>query len=72
MIKDNRIYYVRGVPTCDVYEICELVIRTATDDYCIGYDVDTKQAFYFRLEDDNVFCNRSEAEEYLQALKDRS
>lgn len=63
MVIGDIVYYARVIPYCDIYEICELRIRTVKDGYFVGIDKRDKHAYCFNLTnlDVNVFYNRSEA-----------
>ena len=47
--KGQIVYYARILPSVDIFEILELKIRTVEDDYFVGTDNNTQQAFLFRL-----------------------
>lgn len=36
-IKDI-VYYARIIPTCNIYDVCELTIRTVNKDWFVGID----------------------------------
>lgn len=66
--KGDILYVARIIPSCGIYEIIELKIRTVEDTYFVGTDKYTKQAFlygYGALET-KVFRDRNKA---LQLVK---
>lgn len=69
MEKGDVVYYCDVVPSCNTYEIVELVIRTIGEDWAAGYDAKTKQAHLFKFDmfDKYVFADRYSA---LEALKE--
>lgn len=62
------IYYARVIPFCDIYEICELTIRTWKDSWFVGVDKRTKQAFLLGNDciGETVFYNRVDALEKVK------
>lgn len=61
--KNNVLYYARILPDTDIYEVCELTIRTITTDYFVGIDKYDKHAYLFGLSSigKEVFCDRKDA-----------
>ena len=57
----NHLYYARIIPKSGIYDVCELIIRTITDDYFVGIDKRDKHAFLFGYNaiDDTVFDDRN-------------
>ena len=57
------VYYARIIPNVNVYEVSELRIRTATDNWYVGVDTKDKQAIYFQESDidSKIFLKRSNA-----------
>ena len=41
----NHLYYARIIPKSGIYDVCELIIRTITDDYFVGIDKMDKHAY---------------------------
>lgn len=70
MDKNQTVYYARSVPNCNIFEVCELVVRTVAPTYCTGYDVKTKQAFCFSQEDPNIFDSYLDAINYMRERKE--
>ena len=68
---DERIFFARTVPLCDIYEVIELNVRTVKGDWFVGVDINTRQAFPFDESDIGtlVFSTRKEAEEVVKAAK---
>lgn len=72
--KKDVLYYTRIVPTCGMYDLCELVVRGVYDNYFVGIDKRDKQAFLFNFSDIGkvVFENRKQALEIvLEAQKNK-
>lgn len=49
--KGDTVYWARIVPSCDLYEVEELKLRTVEDTYAVGIEKHTKQAFLFNYTD---------------------
>lgn len=73
MEKGDRVYFCDVVPSCSIYEILELTIRTVADGWYVGVDEKTKQAHLFGADmiDEYVFKNRSDALEALKVLRSK-
>jgi len=71
MLKDDRVFLCDVVPSCNTYEVIELVIRTVGEDYAVGVDEKTKQAHLFKFDmlDKYVFTTRFDAVEALKILR---
>lgn len=52
--KKDRMYYARILPTADVYDVCDLIIRTVEDDWFVGMDKRDKHAYLFQDRDVGV------------------
>ncbi len=67
----NTVYFARAIPSVDIYEILELIIRSSGDDWVIGVDSSTRQAFPFSKSEVGtlIFSTRAEAEEIVKAAK---
>ena len=64
MLKKNQIvYYARIIQTTGIYEVCELKIRTVTDNWFVGVDKRDKHAYLFYEKDigKTIYFNRAEA-----------
>lgn len=61
--KKDKMYYARILPSADVYDVCELTIRTVADDWFVGIDKHDKHAYIFNNSDIDkfVFENRDKA-----------
>lgn len=61
--KKDKLYYARIVPNCNIYDLCELIVRTVTDRYFVGVDKQDKRAYLFTYEDLGtlVFEERNDA-----------
>lgn len=69
MNKRDTVYYARIFPNVGMYELDELKIRTVTDEYFVGIEKRSKQAFLFQYSDIGkvIFTNRQDA---LNKVKD--
>lgn len=69
--KDNIVYYARVVSACDIYEVLQLSIRTVTDNWFVGLDTATRQAYPFDNKDIEVliFSDKKSAEGVVKAAK---
>ena len=56
-------YYARILPSADVYDVCELTIRTVADSWFVGIDKHDKHAYIFNNSDIGkiVFEDRNKA-----------
>lgn len=66
--KGDKLYFARIIPKVNIYDVCELRIRTVEKDYFVGIDKRDKQAHVFgynRLDED-LFKNRSDALKKVQ------
>ena len=66
--KGDKLYFARIIPKVNIYDVCELRIRTVEKDYFVGIDKRDKQAHVFgynRLDED-LFENRSDALKKVQ------
>lgn len=61
-LKDT-LYYARIIPTVGIFDVCQLIVRTVTDEYFVGYDKVDKHAYllYFSDLDKTVFKSRKQA-----------
>lgn len=61
--RKDIVYYARVIPNTGIYEVCELFVRTATDNYFVGIDKRDKHAYLFGYDaiDSTVFINRKDA-----------
>ena len=57
------VYYARIIPNVNIYEVSELRIRTAIDNWYVGVDTKDKQAIYFTENDidSKIFLKRNNA-----------
>ena len=57
------VYYARIIPTSDIYDVYELVVRTVEEDWFVGIEKRDKHAYLFRNTDIDkvVFKNRKKA-----------
>lgn len=67
MNKGDTIYFARTHPEVGIYEVLELHVRTVAEQYFVGTDVKSSQAFLFNYEDLNkiVFYDRQKALELV-------
>lgn len=68
----NHLYYARIIPKSGIYDVCELIIRTITDDYFVGIDKMDKHAYLFPYSalDNIVFYDRELALDKVQLAED--
>ena len=61
--KNNILYYARILPETDIYEVCELTVRTITTDYFVVIDKHDKHAYLFGISSigKEVFHDRKDA-----------
>ena len=61
--RKDIVYYARIIPNTGIYEVCELIIRTVTDDYFAGMDKRDKRTYLFGYNaiDNTVFVDRKDA-----------
>ena len=63
LTKGDTVYYARIIPSTDIYDLCELKIRTIYPDSFVGVDKHTKQALVCDLADcdEKIFERREDA-----------
>ena len=68
----NHLYYARIIPKSGIYDVCELIIRTITNDYFVGIDKMDKHAYLFPYSalDSIVFYSRKLALDKVQLAED--
>ena len=61
--RKDTVYYARIIPNTGIYEVCELIIRTVTDDYFAGMDKRDKRTYLFGYNaiGNTVFVDRKDA-----------
>lgn len=61
--RGDKLFWVRIVPCCGIYEVHDLHIRTVGEDYFVGVDKHDKHAYLlgFNTLDDVVFADRKQA-----------
>lgn len=61
--RKDIVYYARIIPNTGIYEVCELFVRTVTEDYFAGMDKRDKRTYLFSYNaiDNTVFTNRKDA-----------
>lgn len=59
----SKVYYARIIPNTEIYEVCELNIRTVEDNFFVGTDKHEKQAYLFSYNKLNkiIFADRNKA-----------
>lgn len=68
-------YYARILPKADVYDVCDLTVRTVADNWFVGIDKHDKHAYIFNNSDigKRVFADRVEAlNKVLEAEKNKT
>lgn len=63
MEKADKVYFCNIISNCNIYEVFELTIRTVADNYYVGVDSTTRQAYVFTesMMDNLVYKHRFEA-----------
>lgn len=61
--RGDIVFYARILPYVNVYEVCELIIRSIQETYFVGVDKRDKRAYLFGYSalDKNVFKHRKDA-----------
>ncbi len=61
--KKDKVYYARILPSVDLYEVCDITVRTVVDNWFVGIDKRDKQSHLFYTSDlgVKVFKDRNEA-----------
>lgn len=61
--KKDVVYYTKIIPSCGIYDVYELRIRTVEDDWFVAIEKTDKQAHYFTKSDigKTIFIDRNEA-----------
>lgn len=61
--KKDVVYYTRIMPTIGTYDVCDLIIRTVTNEYFVGIDKYDKHAYLFPYSaiNNTIYLNRLEA-----------
>lgn len=59
----DHLYYARIMPTCYIYDVCDLIVRTVNEDWFVAIDKRDKHAYLFNDSDleKTVFRNRKDA-----------
>ena len=67
----NTVFFARTIPSVDIYETLELTIRSSGDDWVIGVDSSTRQAFPFSKSEVEtfLFSTKAEADEVVKEAK---
>ncbi len=72
----NIVYYARAIPTCQIYEVIQLKIRTVNDSmkFFVGVDKDSKHAFLFNFSDlgECVFTDREDALNFVNIAESKN
>jgi len=63
LTKGQKLYYARALDTVGIFEVVDLKVRTVEEDWFVGVDNKTKQAYLFSNNalNKDVFFTRSEA-----------
>lgn len=61
--KKDKLYYARILPQSRTYEICDLIVRTVTENWFVAVDKMDKHAYLFCYNDidKTLFSNRETA-----------
>ena len=69
----DYVYFARIIPSCDVYELKNLKLRTVDHDagWFVGLDAKTKGAYLFQAADvgKSVFLSESTAKDVIKEAK---
>lgn len=59
----DTVYYARIIPSCGIYDVCELKIRSVYETYFVGVEKRDQQALLFNFTDVGrlIFIDRDEA-----------
>ena len=70
--KGQKLYYARIIPSANIYDVCELVVRTVEEDYFAGIDKHDKHVYLFSYShiDNIIFINRKEALDKVLAMEE--
>lgn len=71
--KKDKVYYAQIMPNLDVFEVCELIVRTIEDNYFVGIDKTNKHAHLIPYSKfgELVFINRAECLEKVLLEEER-
>lgn len=72
--KKDRLYFARIIPSVGIYDVCDVIVRTATDNWFVACDKKDKHAYLFSNKelDKTVFKSRLEAlEKVTEAEKNK-
>ena len=72
--KKDRLYFARIIPSVGIYDVCDVIVRTATDNWFVACDKKDKHAYLFSNKelDKAVFKSRLEAlEKVTEAEKNQ-
>ena len=69
----QTVYFTRIIPSCDVYDLLDLQLRTVNEEgkWFVGCDKKTKAAFlFYEIDIDNVvFLKRNDALKHIKETK---
>ncbi|EGC75630.1 hypothetical protein HMPREF0490_00829 [Lachnospiraceae bacterium 6_1_37FAA] len=72
--KKDRLYFARIIPSVGIYDVCDVIVRTATNQLSVACDKKDKHAYLFSNKelDKTVFKSRLEAlEKVTEAEKNK-
>lgn len=72
--KKDILYFSRIIPSVGIYDVCDVIVRTATDNWFVACDKKDKHAYLFSNKelDKTVFKSRLEAlEKVTEAEKNK-
>jgi hypothetical protein len=63
IVRGEKLYYARIMPTIGVYDVIDMKVRTVGEDWFVCTEEKTKHAFYFNEKDfkKSIFLDRDEA-----------
>lgn len=66
--KGDKLYYARILPITGIYDVCDLTVRTVTEDWFVGVDKRDKHAYLFGSNafGRNIFMERKSASDAVR------
>lgn len=70
--KGQKLYYARIIPSANIYDVCDLTVRTVEENYFTGIDKHDKHVYLFPYNhiDDIVFIERKDALDKVLAMEE--
>ena len=72
--RGNKIYFARTHPSLGMYEVLDLIVRTAEDTWFSAYEKKTGRAYLFSYKDVGtlIFDNRCQALSVVREIESKS